>query len=423
MYFSDQQQAVSPPGSTPRPTSWPSLGLVGGNLLFLGLTSLFTDISSEMVMAVLPIYLTVELRWSTLQFGIFDGLYQGMSIVLRLVGGVVADRHQRYKEVAASGYALSTGCKLGLLAVQGTWLPTTACLFLDRLGKGLRTAPRDTLIALSSPHTRRAEAFGVHRAFDSAGALLGPLVAFSLLGLFPDHFQGLFLVSFGMGLIGLATLVLGVENRAHDSLPTSPLSACSWRVMLHPLRLQSFRRLLLAATPLALLSVSDAFVYLTFQRLSDLNVSYFPLLYLGTALSYLMLAIPLGRLADRVGSWRVFLGGYVGLLGVYSILLWPNVATFALLGCLGLLGTYYAATDGVLMAVASECLPPAELTSGLALLTTVLLLSRLVASVLYGALWSWQGPRLTVCLFIMGMATAMLWAGALFSHRLAPEAR
>ena len=88
MYFSDQPQAVSPLGSHPRPTSWPRLGLVGGNILFLGLTSLFTDISSEMVAAVLPIYLTVELRWSAWQFGLFDGLYQGMSIVLRLVGGV-----------------------------------------------------------------------------------------------------------------------------------------------------------------------------------------------------------------------------------------------------------------------------------------------------------------------------------------------
>ena len=315
-----------PPQETSfRPSSWPRLGLVGGNLLFLGLTSLFTDISSEMVAAVLPIYLTIELRWSAWQFGLFDGLYQGMSSVLRLVGGVIADRHQRYKEVAASGYALSTGCKLGLLAVQGAWLPTIACLFLDRIGKGIRTAPRDTLIALSSPRSRRAEAFGVHRAFDSAGALLGPLVAFSLLGLFPGGFQGLFVVSFGMGLIGLATLVLGVENRAPDSLPMPSLSIRSWRVMFHPLQLRSFRRLLLAATPLALCSVSDAFVYLTFQRVSDLHVRYFPLLYLGTAFIYLTLAIPLGRLADRVGRWRVFLGGYVGLLGVYTILLWPHV--------------------------------------------------------------------------------------------------
>ena len=120
--------------------------------------------------------------------------------------------------------------------------------------------------------------------------------------------------------------------------------------------------------------------------------------------------------------WRVFLGGYVGLVGVYVIPLLLQLGTFALLAGLVLLGTYYAATDGILMAVASELLPPAELTSGLALLTTAIILSRLVASVLYGALWSWQGPHLTLCLFIAGLATAMLCAAALFSHRWPPEA-
>ena len=214
---------------SPRTTPWRSLGLVSGNVLFLGLTSLFTDISSEMVAAVLPIYLTFELRWSTFHFGLFDGLYQGMSIVLRLAGGLIADRHQRYKEVAGTGYALSTGCKLGLLAVQGAWLPTTVCLFLDRLGKGIRTAPRDTLIALSSPRSRRAEAFGVHRTFDSIGALLGPLLAFGILGLFPGNFHGIFIVSFGMGLLGLATLVLFVHNRLPTSSPNSAPPTRLWQ--------------------------------------------------------------------------------------------------------------------------------------------------------------------------------------------------
>jgi MFS family permease len=413
MYFSNQHQAV---GSIPRTIPWPRLGLVSGNVLFLGLTSMFTDISSEMVAAVLPIYLTLELGWSALHFGIFDGLYQGMSVVLRLAGGLVADRSQRYKDVASIGYAMSTVCKLGLLAVQGAWLPTTACLLLDRIGKGFRTAPRDTLIALSSPHSMRAEAFGVHRTFDSAGALLGPIVAFGLLGLFPGGFHWIFVVSFGMGVIGLATLVLFVNNRSPASNAQSAPSTRSWWSILDFLWLPSFRRLLLAAVPLGLLSVSDAFIFLTFQRLSDLNVGFVPLLYLGTELIYLTLAIPLGRLADRMGRWRVFLGGYGGLLGVYAILLLPQLGLFALIACLLLLGTYYAATDGVLMAVASELLPPAHLTSGLALLTTATILSRLVASIVYGALWSWQGPDIALVLFIVGLASAMLCAALLCSR-------
>src|SRR5262245_9582766 len=147
MYFSQRHEAVDTVGGVSRIAAWSRLGLMGGNVLFLGLTSLFTDISSEMIAAVLPVYLTFELRFTVLQFGLFDGIYQGMAALLRLVGGLMADRHHRYKEVATVGYALSTGCKLGLLAVYGAWLPATACLFLDRIGKGIRTAPRDALIS------------------------------------------------------------------------------------------------------------------------------------------------------------------------------------------------------------------------------------------------------------------------------------
>jgi MFS family permease len=422
MYFSDQQQVIGTANDFPRVAPWLRTSLVSGNVLLLGLTSMFTDISSEMVTAALPIYLTFELRLTALQFGLFDGLYQGMSVLLRLVGGLFADRHRRYKEVATVGYAVSAGCKLGLLIAQSAWLTTTACLFLDRLGKGIRTAPRDSLISLSSSRNRRAEAFGVHRALDTAGALLGPLVAFTLLGLFPGTFSIIFVVSFGMGLLGLAILVLFVENQQPDAHMDSTSTNRSWRFVLSPLGMTSFRRLFLAAALLSLLSISDAFIYLTFQRLSNLNISYFPLLYLGTALIYLTLAIPLGRLADRVGRQRVFLGGYVGLLTVYIVLLLPQLGMLALLACLMLFGTYYAATEGVLVALASALLPAAQLTSGLALLTTATILSRLVASILYGALWSWQGPQMALSVFIVGLAIAMTCtAFTLLRHHPEPE--
>ena len=190
-----------------------------------------------------------------------------------------------------------------------------------------------------------------------------------------------------------------------------------------PLRLPSFRRLLVAAAPLALLSVSDAFIYLTFQRLSDLHVRYFPLLYLGTALIYLTLGHSPGA-SGRPGRALAGLpGGIRGTTrGVYHPAIVPIWERSHSWPRLVLLGTYYAATDGVLIAVASELVPPAQLTTGLALLTSVLLLSRLVASVLYGAFWSWQGPRLTLILFIIGLTTAMLCAAAVFSHQSSLEA-
>src|SRR5438309_4241188 len=116
---------------------------VSSTVVLLGLTSLFTDVSSEMVNAILPIYLTFELRFSPFQFGLFDGLYQGVTAVLRLAGGLVADRWRNHKGVAAVGYSLSAGCKLGLLVAANAWFWATGILFLDRLGKGIRTAPRD----------------------------------------------------------------------------------------------------------------------------------------------------------------------------------------------------------------------------------------------------------------------------------------
>ena len=129
---------------------------IGRNVWFLGLTSFFTDISSEMVNAILPLYLMLQVGFSPLTFGVFDGAYQGMPAVLRIVGGLVADRHRRYKEVAAAGYAFSAVARLGLLASRAA-APITGVLLLDRAGKGVRTAPRDALISLSSAPSRMAE--------------------------------------------------------------------------------------------------------------------------------------------------------------------------------------------------------------------------------------------------------------------------
>ena len=186
---------------------------VSRNVVLLGLTSMFTDISSEMVATILPLYLVFGLGLSPLQFGVADGLYQGVTAFVRLGGGFVADRWRRYKEVAVFGYALSAVCKLGLVAVGSAWTALTAVLVLDRSGKGIRTAPRDAMISLSSEREDLGTAFGVHRALDTAGAMLGPLVAFGLLALVPRAFDAVFVVSFCVAMIGLGLLVLFVKNR------------------------------------------------------------------------------------------------------------------------------------------------------------------------------------------------------------------
>jgi MFS family permease len=385
---------------------------VGRNVLFLGLTSLFTDISSEMVNAVLPLYLVFQLGFTPLAFGLFDGAYQGMSAILRIAGGVVADRRRRYKEVAGAGYAVSAACKLGLLAAGG-WAPTTAVLYLDRAAKGIRTAPRDALISMDSAPSHLARSFGVHRALDTTGAMLGPVLAFVILWLVPRAYDAVFVTSFCVALVGLGVLVFFVRNRTPAAAPVLDQPPASLRTAAGLLRIPRFRHLVVVAAVLGLMTVSDAFVYLTFQRSTGWSASAFPLLFVGTALAYLALAVPVGRLADRRGRAPVFLGGYLLLAGAYVVLrgAGPGLPTLVLL--LGLLGAYYAATDGVLMAMASAVVPDDLRTSGLALLTTVTASARLVASLLFGLLWTWRGMDGALTFFLSGLLVAIPLAGAL----------
>src|SRR5215216_1313925 len=150
--------------------------VVGRTVLLLGLTSLFTDVSAEMVATVLPLYLVYTLGLSPLAFGVADGLYQGGAALVRVASGFVGDRWRRHKTVAAVGYGLSAACKLGYLVVGGALGGLSALILLDRTGKGIRTAPRDALISLSTPREHLGRAFGVHRALDTAGAMIGPLL-------------------------------------------------------------------------------------------------------------------------------------------------------------------------------------------------------------------------------------------------------
>ncbi len=360
----------------------------------LGLTSFFTDVSSEMVASILPVYLVLHLRLSPLAFGLIDGLYQGFAAVARVAGGFVADRWRSHKAVAAAGYGLSAVCKLGLLAAGNVWSLLALTIALDRTGKGIRTAPRDAMISLSTPRAELATAFGVHRALDAAGAMAGPLVAFALFAFLPGAFDAVFVVSFCIAMVGLGVILFLVERpaaaapAAPEAKPVVTLSTAAALLWM-----PGFRGLLLAGGALGLATVSDSFVFLTLQRQIGFSAAYFPLLYAGVAACHGMLAIPIGRTADRFGRWRTFLAGHVLLLLVYLVLVGPGPGLPRLFLALVLFGSYYAATDGVLAAMASAVLPPRLCGSGLAVLSTVTNVARLLASVVFGAIWTWVGPE------------------------------
>jgi MFS family permease len=376
---------------------------------------LLTDVSSEMVNAILPLYLTQFLRFTPLAFGLFDGIYQGSSAVVRIWGGVIADRRGR-KPVAALGYAVSAASKVGLAASGTLWAPVTGLLLLDRLGKGVRTAPRDALIALSSPRDRWGEAFGIHRAMDTAGALIGPLCAFALLARAPAAFDAIFAASAGFAAVGLGVLLFFVEDRRGQGRATAA-AALSRRAATAVLAAPGFRILMFTGCILSLTTISDAFIYLVVQRRANLDPSWFPLLPAAMVIAYLALSVPAGRLADRIGRHRVFLAGYAALTAAYVLLALPSASPVVLFVSLPLVGAYYASTDGVLMAMASQTLPAERLTAGLALLTTGTTLGRLFASLLFGAAWSRRGPQDAVLLFLCALVAAMVVAALALRER------
>ncbi|MER5690329.1 MFS transporter [Streptomyces mirabilis] len=450
MYVADSRastSAASAEGAV-RPRAGRRRAAVAPTVLALGAVSLITDVSSEMVTAVLPLYLVTGLGLSPLGFGLLDGIYNGFSALVRLIGGHLADRGGgRHKGVAGFGYALSAACK-PLLLLAHTLTPIGLILAADRTGKGLRTAPRDALISLSSTPETRGRAFGVHRAMDTAGALFGPLVAFLILRATVDGYDAVFTVSFCVAVVGVLVLVLFVPNSvngartksapdgartksAPDGARTksapdgarSPATGTAPRAIsgdtaprptlraaLALLGRPDLRRVTLCALLLGLATVSDSFVYLLLQRRLGVPDRWFALLPLGTAAAFLLLAVPLGRLADRVGRWRVFLAGHGALLLAYALLLASWHGTALPYAVLLLHGCFYAATDGVLMAVASESVPEELRSSGLALVQTGQALARFVCSLGFGAAWTAWGDRTALTASTVALALCALFA-------------
>lgn len=374
----------------------------------LGFTSLLTDISSEMVNSLLPVYVVLHLHMSPLQFGAIDGIYNGVAIaILSLAGGLIADRTRRPKEVAVFGYGISALCKLLLLAAGATWGWIAAIVALDRTGKGARTAPRDSMISLCTKPESLALAFGVHRAMDAVGAILGPVLAFVLLTKMPGAFDAVWLTSFAFAILGLSVLWLFVKNPR--TLSARDRVAFSWREISTHLAAGKFWKLAAIGALLSLMTISDGFLYLLLQRRTGLAVGFFPLFYVATAIGYMLLAIPVGSLADRWGRRPVLFFGYLAVGLIYLFLLATNVTGLpAVLFCLALFGVYYASTEGVLTAMASNVVPAAYRTSGLAILATSVSCGKLGSSVVFGWLWQTRGTQTALSALGIGLLAAIL---------------
>jgi MFS family permease len=358
----------------------------------LGIVSLVTDISSESVAAILPLYLTASLGLSAVSYGFIDALYQGVSALVRIGGGWAADRGGHPKWVALLGYGLSAIARFFLLFSTGL-AAISAVISADRIGKGIRTAPRDAMISDATPADSLGYAFGVHRALDTAGAAIGPVIAFAVLWWIPDGYLTVMVISLGFAILGVALLGLVVPDRPSVE-PRPARSQLHWRDVATP----GLMRLLVVAGVLGLLTVGDGFIYLALLDRGGFAAHWFPLLYVGTNLAYLSLAIPIGRLADRVGRAKVLIWGHGALLASYAVVAvsW-NIAASTVLALL-LLGTFYAATDGVIAALAGRLVPSTVRASGIASAQTVVALARMASSAGFGVLWFLFGPQVALIL-------------------------
>jgi predicted MFS family arabinose efflux permease len=224
--------------------------------------------------------------------------------------------------------------------------------------------------------------------------------------LIPNGYSTVFVVSLAFAVIGVAVLALLVPDlragrpRSGKGGPKIPALSFRWRMLREP----GLGRLLIVAGILGLLTVGDGFIYLVLQDKNSFAVQWFPLLYVGTNLVFLVLAVPLGRLADRWGKAKVFISGHAALLACYLLTAMPFAGIGPTLGCLLLLGVFYAATDGVLAALASQLTPPERLATGIGAAQTVVAVSRMAASAGFGILW-----------FALGPATAMVVVGCMLT--------
>ncbi len=377
-------------------------------------TSFLTDISSEMLAYLIPLFLANVLKTGTAVIGLIDGIAETTASLMKIYSGWLSDKLGRRKWLTVLGYAISTIAK-PFLYFATTWGWVLGVRFADRLGKGVRTAPRDALIAGSVDEKQRGLAFGLHRAGDTAGAFLGLLIAAILIWLTQagaaqlerSTFQVIVLASIVPAALAVLVLALGAREVKTEGKPSAP--ALSLKGMD-----ARFKIFLVVVVLFTLGNSSDAFIVLRAQE-RGLNLLQVMAMLLTFNLVYALLSGPLGSLSDRVGRRRLIIGGWVAYGLVYlgfglSHTGWQVWTLF------GLYGIYYAAVEGTAKALVADLVPPERRGAAYGLYNAAVGLTAFPASAIAGLLWQgafgWNGFG-AAAPFFFGAGMALL-AGILF---------
>ena len=362
---------------------------VSRNVFFLGVVSMLNDFSNEMIQTIMPVFLTTALGVPVFVVGVIDGVTDAIASIFKIISGWISDKLKIRKKFAVVGYMLSVSTRPFFILVSNYW----HVLFLrsiDRVGKGMRDAPRDALISESVDSSALGKSFGFHRMMDTMGGLLAPLAVFILLPIFYGSYQMIFLISFGVGALSVITFVF-VEEKSHDGEQASP-NAPKFNFS----SLKNNRRFSLFLFSLFIFGLGTLPVSLLLLRAPSIGISvkYVSLFYFIYYVSFLLAAFPLGRLADSFGKRRTITIGFIAALVSYIAFMFVETF-FGLVIAFVLFGIYSAATDGVERALAARLTDEHSLATGQGMLNAAVGLSSLLAGSVGGLLWTYISPQAT----------------------------
>lgn len=368
------------------------------NIIVVGITSLLTDISTEMVYPILAIFLNTTLGASIAIIGLIEGIAESIASILKVFSGYISDKLRQRKSLAIIGYGSSTIGKIFLYAAASWWWVLLSRV-IDRFGKGVRTAPRDALIADSSVKEKRGRNFGLHRMMDTAGAATGVLIAYYLLTKNAGNvdFRKIFLLSLipaGLGVIALFFI--------REKKPTSAVKKISLRWSILPLKLKLF---LLVTLLFTLGNSSNQFLLLRAKNIG-FSTETVLLLYLAYNIVFALTSYPAGRLSDIIGRKKLLVLGYVCYGLVYlGFALTKNPSFLWIL--FPIYGIYIGATEGVEKALVTDIAPEDLRATMIGLHATLVGIGLFPASFIAGILWNAFGPAAA---FYFGSATGILAA-------------
>jgi len=369
----------------------------GKNVFFAGLVSFFMDVSSEMIYPLVPLFLSNVLGVDKSVIGLIEGIAESTASLLKVFSGWFSDRIGRRKGLMWAGYAISTLSR-PIIALAAGWHQVLGARFVDRLGKGVRTAPRDAIIAESAEPRVMARAFGFHRSLDTLGAVVGPALAFFLLSVFAGDFRKVFWVSIVPGIIAVLIIVFFIHEKKkalpeRHARPKLTLAHFDWR----------FKFFLVIMTLFAVGNSSDVFLILRSQQLG-ISTVMIPVVYLTFNLVYSLSAIPAGMAADRFGKKRVVLLGFILFAGIYYGFAVAGSGQAAWL-LFGLYGVFMGLTEGVQKAFLTTIIPADFKATAFGVYNTAIGLALFPASLIGGWLWDNVSPSAT---FYYGAAMAAL---------------